>query len=138
MQGTAPIFEFEWVEDGQLKVTIIASGVSQIAQRMEKTYRITLEDGTYRYIYLKQITNYFIRKKIGEQPPEIRNRRANVEATIGHVFATLDGRKTKYRGLFRNSCFVINRCCWVNYRRITLYRQRMNQNQGENTLKQAA
>jgi len=137
MQGTLPIFDFEWVEEGQLKVTILATGVSQIAKRMRTTYRITLEDGTYRYIYPKQVTNYFIRKKIEDQPPEVRNRRANVEATVGHVFATLggsNGRKTKYRGLFRNSCFVINRCCWVNYRRIMLYRQRKD----ENSLKQAA
>ena len=129
MQGTAPIFDFEWLEDGQLKVTIIATGVSQIAKRMTTTYRITLEDGTYRYIYPQQVTNYFIRKKIEAQPQEVRNRRANVEATVGHVFATLNGRKTRYRGLIRNAGFVINRCCWVNYRRIMLYRQRMDQKQ---------
>lgn len=138
MQGTIPIFDFEWLKDGQLKVTIIATGVTQIAKQMSTTYRITLEDGTYRYIYPKQVDNYFIRKKIEAQPQEVRNRRANVEATVGHVFATLDGRKTKYRGLFRNSCFVINRCCWVNYRRIMLYRQRMSQNQDKNTVKEAA
>jgi len=115
LQGTPSMFDFEWLEDGQLKVTIIETGFSQIAVTLEKTYRITLENGKYRYIH-----------------------RANVEATIGHVFCTLNGRKTKYRGLFRNTEFVINRCCWVNYRRIMLYRQRMDSKQAENAIKPAA
>jgi hypothetical protein len=121
MQGAPGNFDFAYIADGQLLVTDRRTGETQIAFQTPKgRYRIKDESQKkgIRYIERKIVDNYFRRKEIEEQPDEIRLRRPNVESTIHHVFYTLDGNKSKYRGLIRNHRFVLCRCFWVNFRRI--------------------
>ena len=121
MQGSPGNFDFAYTADGQLMVTDRRTGETQIAFQTPKgNYRIADESQKkgIRYIEKKIIDNYFRRKEIEAQPDEIRLRRPNVESTIHHVFYTLDGNKSKYRGLIRNHRFVLCRCFWVNFRRI--------------------
>lgn len=122
LQGPPSNFEFEFNEDQQLLVTDQRTGQTQMAcQSPSKKWRIKDAPHTknkWRYLDPHLIRNYFRRKQIQQQPAHIRNRRANVESTIRHVFYTLNGNKTKYRGKAPNHYFVLCRCFWVNFRRI--------------------
>ena len=72
----------------------------------------------YRYFSKAQVEAGIALTKV--RPKEInKGIRANVESTIHQVFHTLNGRKSKYRGLLRHKIFVTSRSLWVNCRRIT-------------------
>jgi len=143
IQGLPGNFDFAFQEDGQLLVTDRRTGQAQVARHTPKSgYRIEDAPSTkskYRYIKDEIVVNYFRRSEIEAQPEEIRFRRANVESTIHHVFYTLDGQKSKYRGLARNHRFVLCRCFWVNFRRICKFLVEQSapsiQNAVENTQK---
>jgi hypothetical protein len=115
---------------GQLQVTDLTTGEVQIAKRTTKKYRISLTGRKAKYRYFEQSTidNYFRRKAIEQLPEHIRNKRPNVEATIRHVFCTLDGGKSKYRGKVANTWFVYLRSFWVNFVRIVNYEESKTRN----------
>ena len=120
MQGKEGYYDFEWTEQGELLVTDRRNGLTQTAHRTPKYFRIDehFAKDKYRYFEPKTIENYFRRQRIKAMPEAIRKRRANVEATIHQIFHTLDGSKSKYRGLIRNHLFVLCRCFWVNFKRM--------------------
>ncbi len=127
LQGPSNQYAFEWVEPGKsVKVIDQATGHTYIGKRTngkKEAYAIKLKDVApgkkpYRYFSREKIENYFRRQEIQENLEEVRKRRANVESTIHHLFCTLNGNKSKYRGLLRNNIFVLLRAMWVNYRRI--------------------
>ena len=125
LQGPPSQFDFAYNQDQQLMVTDLRSGLTQQAVR-SPSGKWRIEDAAhtknkYRYLDPVVIRNYFRRKQIAEQPPELRKRRANVESTIHQVFNTLKGNKTKYRGKVANHFFVLCRCIWTNYRRINAF-----------------
>lgn len=128
IQGRSGKFKFAWNEMNELIVTEIETGKVHTAQvitprktskNQKLRYRIITTDGKYRYFDELAISSYFRREDIKELPKEIRNIRPNVEATIRQVFCTLNGSKSKYRGLVQHRHFVLCRCLWVNARRIT-------------------
>jgi Transposase domain (DUF772) len=125
IQGVPSDFDFQLDEQGNLHVTDMVTGETQIAHKTPKgVYRIDNPPNSknkWRYLDPAIIRNYERRKQIKEQPPEIRNRRASVESTIHQVFCTMQGGKSKYRRQDANHAFVLCRCLWVNFRRIMSY-----------------
>ncbi len=123
LQGAKGYFEFERRANGDLWVTNTRTGQSQKAHKTPSgKYRADNTPGLkdkYRYFEPKTVDNYFRRLEIEAQPEDIRNRRANVESTINHVFCSLNGNKSRYRGLSKNHMFVLCRCFWVNFKRIS-------------------
>jgi hypothetical protein len=129
IQGRQGNYDFEWNEQKELAVTDRKTQESQIASCIKPSKNAKNKDSRYRinstgkskYRYFKQsaIDCYFRRQEIEELPKEIRNIRPNVEATIHQVFCSLNGQKSKYRGLLQHCHFVHFRCFWVNFKRIT-------------------
>lgn len=121
IQGTDGNFDYEWLEGKELKVTDKRTGKTYLATKTSNgKYRIKLPKG-YHYILPKTIENYFLRKEIEKNKVYITTIRANVEGTIHQVFHTLNGRKSKYRGLKKNHFYVILRSIWANFRRLAKY-----------------
>ena len=122
IQGQGIQYAFEWIEQGKkLRVTHLSTGQVYEAIRTKsdkEKYRIKVSEGNYRYFLREQIDNYFLRQQIQHDARHTRKRRANVESTIHHVFCTLNGNKSKYRGKERNKLFVYLRAIYVNFWRI--------------------
>jgi len=124
IQGAKGHYDFEQVEQGQYKVTDKRTGLEQITITTPKgKYRIDEHHAKCKYRYFEQttITNYFRRKAMADYPQWVYGQRANGEATIHQVFCKLNGMKSKYRGLFKNHCYVLSRSFWVNFTRIKDY-----------------
>lgn len=137
MQGKVGDFEFEW-EGEQLIVKQKSTGNSYTTLLTASgKHRIKLPTGKYRYFTQKDLDNYKRRQQIKEFPKEILKQRANVEATIRQVFCTLDGNKTKYRGLVANHNFVLKRVIWVNFKRIVKFNNKKQKNQEKQAKNQA-
>ncbi|MBU2513180.1 transposase [bacterium] len=51
-------------------------------------------------------------------PPEVRNRRNNVEATIFQLSYHSRNNKTRYRGQIKNKVWATCRSVWINLIRI--------------------
>ena len=85
-------------------------------------WRITLDDGTYRYFGRREVRASKQRQLLTEKGYlERTRRRNNVEASIYHLTHTLKGAKTAYRGLIRTKIWAWARALWVNMRRIKRY-----------------
>lgn len=121
MQGIQSEYDFEKIDEQIYKVTDKRTGLEQITHLTPTgKYRIDEHhtDKKYRYFNSKIIINYFRRKAMGSYPKWVNGQRANGESTIHQVFCKLDGMKSMYRGLFKNHCYVLARCFWVNLTRI--------------------
>ncbi len=83
-------------------------------------YRISIEGRSAKYRYFTSDQVEAGLALAGVLPAAIaKGIRANVESTIHQVFHTLHGgSKSKYRGLVRNTLFVLSRSIWVNCKRI--------------------
>jgi len=129
IQGAKGHYDFEQIQQGQYKVTDKRTGLEQITILTPKgKYRIDEHHAKCKYRYFEQttITNYFRRKAMENYPQWIYGQRANGEATIHQVFCKLNGMKSKYRGLFKNHCYVLSRSFWVNFTRIKDYSNKNN------------
>ena len=121
IQGAEGYYDFEQIEEHTYKVTDRRNGNIQTTVRTPKgKYRIDEHHAKtkYRYFDQKTITNYFRRKQLEKHPKWVSSLRANTEATIHQVFSNLNGGKSKYRGLFKHHQYALNRCFWVNFKRI--------------------
>lgn len=123
IQGAEGYYDFEQVDEHTYKVTDRRDGSVQTTIKTPKgKFRITDHQATtkskYRYFEAKTITNYFRRKEMEKYPPWVHSFRANSEATIKQVFCKLNGMKSKYRGLHQHHIYALNRCFWVNFKRI--------------------
>jgi ribosomal protein L20A (L18A) len=121
MQGIQSEYDFVKIDKQTYKVTDKRTGLEQTTH-LTPTGKFRIDEHhtnrKYRYFNKKIITNYFRRKEMSQYPNWVYGQRANGESTIHQVFCKLDGAKSKYRGLFRNHCYVIARCFWVNMTRI--------------------
>jgi hypothetical protein len=82
-------------------------------------YRIKIDRMSYNYRYFtdQQVESMLALQEV--LPTKInKGIRASAESTINQVFHTLNGAKSKYRGLMRHKIFVTSRCLWVNCQRI--------------------
>lgn len=84
-------------------------------------YKFKLPSGKWRYIKPAEIESYNRREITEDLPPEIKNRRNNVEATIFQLCFHTRNNKTRYRGQFKHKLWAISRVMWMNFMRIKKY-----------------
>jgi len=112
--------QFKYKEDGTIIIFDPATNSWFNAQTSRGgRYRIPTPGRTSKYRYFKkeQVKAGIELSKV--RPKEIdKGIRANMESTIHQVFHTLNGGKSKYRGLFKNRLFVTSRALWINCKRI--------------------
>lgn len=128
IQGAPSRFDLHQTDDG-VEITDTQTGrihqgtlVRRRDPKAEPRWRITLEDGTYRYFGQREIRASKQRRLLAENDYlERTRRRNNVEASIYHLTHTLKGAKTVYRGLIRTKIWAWGRALWVNMRRIKRY-----------------
>ncbi len=114
-------FEFTKTETG-LAVFNNETGETIIAfEYKPEHYKIKLSSGKWRYIRPADIESYTRRKATEDLPPEIKNRRNNVEATIFQLCFHTRNNKTRYRGRFKHKLWAIARAMWMNLIRIKNY-----------------
>jgi hypothetical protein len=139
-QGVAGRFSFDW-RGVELFITDTRTGEETKAEEYkEGKYRITtIEDGikTHHRFDQQTVDNYFKRKKVEEMPAEIRNKRANVEATIFQMSFLTRNNKTRYRGKFKTQMWATSRAAWINLRRIVIYLGKLCTDEPESTAKAA-
>ena len=82
------------------------------------SFKIRQPNGTWRYLNQGEIDCCQRRKAIENLPPEIRNRRNNVEASIFQLSYYTKNNKTRYRKQFQHSVWAISRTFWINLVRI--------------------
>lgn len=123
-QGFAGRFAFEW-RGVDVFITDTRTGVEyQGFEYKEGHYRITIfENGENKHYYFPQqaIDNYFKRRNVEEMPAEVRNKRANVEATIFQMSFLTRNNKTRYRGKIKTQMWATSRAAWINLRRIVIF-----------------
>ena len=84
----------------------------------EKTWRITTDEGKYRYFTLEHIRTSLLRQKLRNIPIKERNKRNNVEATIFQMGFHYSNNKSRYRGLAKHKLWAYSRALWVNFVRL--------------------
>ncbi len=113
-------YQFKQKEDGTIMIFDPTTNSWMEAQRSRGgRYRIPTPNKRtkYRYFRVEQVKAGIALSKV--RPQQInKGIRANVESTIYQVFHTLNGGKSKYRGLLQHKIFAISRALWVNCKRI--------------------
>ena len=125
-------FEYNYSSTG-LEIIDTQTGLIQLAEEVKvrkdrkatvKRYKIHLEkNGKMLNHYFDQtaVDAFFKRREIAELPPEIKNIRNNVEASIFQLSFALRKDKTRYRGKFKTQLWATNRGIWINFRRIVTF-----------------
>jgi len=120
LQGNPGRFIYERTAQG-VEVIDRETGEVQLAQEYKPgKYKIFI-DGKPRYFKEQDIDNYLKRKKVEELPPNIRNRRNNVEASIFQLSYYTQRGQTRYRGLWAHQSWAWCRAAWINLIRIKNY-----------------
>jgi hypothetical protein len=139
-QGFAGRFAFDW-RGAELFVTDTRTGeVTQALEYKEAHYKVTTIENDKRvhhYFDQQAVDSYFKRKKVEEMPAEVRNKRANVEATIFQMSFLTRNNKTRYRGKFKTQMWATSRAAWINLRRIVIYLGKLCTDEPESTEKAA-
>ncbi len=121
IQGAKGNFEFIKTDDGLLVLDRTTGTTVEATKYKDDHYKIKLSNGRWRYFKPEQIECFERRKALESLPPEVRNRRNNVEATIFQLSYHSRNNKTKYRGRSQNSAWAFCRATWVNLIRIRNY-----------------
>ena len=79
----------------------------------------------WRYFLPKQLESMRSRKLMEGIPPEEKNRRNNVEASIFQLCFHTRNNKTRYRGKRKHELWALARCMWINLRRLVLFQGKM-------------
>ena len=93
----------------------------------EKRWRITTDEGKYRYFTLENIRTSLLRQKLRNLPKEDRNKRNNVEATIFQMGFHYANNKSRYRGLAKHKLWAYSRALWVNFVRLCKYMVKLSE-----------
>jgi len=126
IQGKESRFELIPINDN-LEILDKKTGEKlDVTKIKENKFRITTEKG-YRYFGEKEIDSAKLRAEIHQIPPEIKNVRNNVEASIYQLAYHLRKDKTKYRGLSKNTSWSILRCMWINFARIVKFTKQLEE-----------
>jgi hypothetical protein len=105
------------VTDTQTGERIQATLAKKNKNSKEDRWSIKTAEGRV-YFGQKAIRASMLRKTMKNRPIEETRKRNNVEATIFHVAFPLKNGKSKYRGLFKQRCWAVCRCLYVNLVRI--------------------
>ena len=126
VKGFLPRYDLEWKNE-QLIVTDKHSGLTYQALKVRPNKRskglryFIIVDSKRKYFDEPAILTSEQRRKMGQRSQEELNVRNNVEATIYQVVHDLRNGKTRYRGIFRNTLWLLSRVLSINIRRITKY-----------------
>ena len=85
----------------------------------------------WRYFLPKQLESMRSRKLMEDIPPEEKNKRNNVEASVFQLCFHTRNNKTRYRGRRKHELWAFARSAWINLRRIVLF-QSKNAPEGTN------
>lgn len=105
------------VTDTQTGERILATLAKKLKNSKEDRFCIQTPEGRV-YFGQKAIRTSMLRKTMNNRPIEETRKRNNVEATIFQVAFPLKNGKSKYRGLFKQRCWAVCRCLYVNLVRI--------------------
>jgi len=126
--GPLPYHELSYDGEGNMVVIEIKSGerievTKAKSQKPGTPQRWGIRDKKNRLIYFldKDVVLCELRKRLLKIPKERLDLRNNVEATIFQVGYHYRADKSRYRGLMKHRIWSINRCLWVNFRRIQLW-----------------
>ena len=78
-----------------------------------------------RYFTPRQLESMRSRKLMEDIPPEEKNKRNNVDASIFQLCFHARNNKTRYRGKRKHELWAFARCMWINLRRLVLFRGKM-------------
>ena len=133
IQGKPSKYDVSFDMDGNMVVVNTDSG-EQLEVRRAKSRdprtegskppeRWVIKDGENRPIYFerKDAETCELRKRLDGIPKERLDIRNNVEATMFQIGYHYRGDKSRYRGLLKHAMWAVNRCMWVNFRRIHLW-----------------
>jgi len=125
LQGAKGRYEFE-EKDNELLVKDSKTGKVQVAKKIkENRYRIEEinehDKKKYYYFSKEAIESFYKRQEIENYPEEIKNKRANVEATIFQLSFLMRNNKTRYRGKHKTQIWSHCRSLWINMKRIEKY-----------------
>jgi hypothetical protein len=84
-------------------------------------WKITRDNGKFRYFTAKDVANSLLRKQIAERNKAEKNLRNNVEATIFQLGYHYRANKSRYRSLIKHRIWANARCLWLNFVRIMKY-----------------
>ncbi len=118
IQGAKSNFEFVKTDDGLLVLDKSTDTVTEAIEYKDDHYKIKLPGGQWRYFKPEQIECFERRKALEGLPPDERNRRNNVEATIFQLSYHSRNNKTRYRGQLKNKVWATCRSVWLNLIRI--------------------
>ena len=118
IQGAKGNFEFVKTKEGLLVLNKSSDTVTEAIEYKDDHYKIKLPSGQWRYFKSEQIECFERRKALENLPPEIRNRRNNVEATIFQLSYHSRNNKTRYRGQIKTKVWATCRSAWINLIRI--------------------
>jgi hypothetical protein len=121
IQGAKSNFEFVKTDDGLLVLDKATDTVAEAVEYKDDHYKIKLPGGQWRYFKPEQIECFERRKALESLPPEIKNRRNNVEATIFQLSYHSRNNKTRYRGQIKTKVWATCRSAWINLIRIRNY-----------------
>lgn len=120
IQGSPGRYDLSNIETDQTVTDTQTSEIIPAVKTKSGNWKIKTEKGV-RYFKPEEIKICQIRKSIAELPPEIKNKRCNVEATIFQLCFYTRNNKTRYRGLFKHKIWMFFRCLWINFVRIAKY-----------------
>lgn len=121
IQGTAGRYDLILTEETLVVVDLHTGEIMPVNKLKSGKWAMKAEKGKYRYFSKKDAEVCKLRKQIAAMPPEKRNKRNNIEATIFQLSYFTRNNKTRYRGLYQNSMWATLRCMWINLRRISAY-----------------
>lgn len=121
IQGAKGNFEFVRTDNGLLVLDKATDTVIKAVEYKDDHYKIKGPNGQWRYFKPGQIECFERRKALENLPPEVRNRRNNVEATIFQLSYHSRNNKTRYRGQLKNKVWATCRSAWINLIRIRNY-----------------
>jgi hypothetical protein len=85
LQGAPSRYDLVPTQDGLLVTDTLTKEIIPATKSKCNKWRINTEKG-YRYFAQDAIDSCLLRKKISQYPPEIQNKRCNVEASIFQLF----------------------------------------------------
>jgi transcriptional antiterminator len=125
ISGKRRKYDLSFDEKGKLIAVNRETGERVEAERTKRRdgtendrWRIKEGDNVFRYFTREEVMICALRKKIESFSKETLNIRNNVEATIMQLGYHFRHDKSKYRGLIKHRMWALNRCIWINFRRI--------------------
>lgn len=126
LQGASSRYDLIPTHDGLLVTDTLTNEIIPAKKSRGNKWRINTEKG-YRYFTQDAIDSCLLRKQISQYPPEIQNKRCNVEASIFQLCFHSRNNKTRYRGMIKHAMWALLRSLWINLIRILNFMEKVCQ-----------